>query len=123
MLEASPTRERLTGGIFVRKHEDDPTGRLEIALELVAAADAVEAKMRSAVKSGVLDGLTAEARLQSALDAGLITAQDAEVWRHFNEVRRACIMVDDFPHDLGRSAAAAPANVSPLQDAMLRKTA
>ncbi len=70
-------------------------------MELVAAAEAVEAKMRSAVKSGVLDGLTAEARLQSALDAGLITVQDAEVWRRFNEVRRACIMVDDFPHDLG----------------------
>jgi acyl-CoA dehydrogenase len=123
MLEASPARERLTGGIFVRKHEDDPTGRLEVALELVAAAEAVEAKMRSAAKSGVVDGFTAEARLQSALDAGLVTAQEAEVWRHFNQVRRACIMVDDFPHDLGRNVANAPGNVSPLQDAMLRKTA
>jgi acyl-CoA dehydrogenase len=123
MLEASPARERLTGGIFVRKHEDDPTGRLELALELVAAADAVEAKMRSAARSGVVDGLTAEARLQSALNAGVISAQEAELWARFNQLRRACIMVDDFPHDLGRNAAAVPANVSPLQDAMLRKTA
>jgi hypothetical protein len=38
-------------------------------------------------------------------------------------VRRACIMVDDFPHDLGRAGAAEPASTSPLQDAMLRKTA
>ena len=67
--------------------------------------------------------LTAEARLESAFDAGLITAQEADLWRRFNEVRRACIMVEDFPHDLGRSVAAAPANLGPLQDAMLRKTA
>ena len=122
MLEASPARERLTGGIFLRKHEDDPTGRLEVALELVAAADAVEAKVRGAVKSGAVVGLTAEATLQSALDTGVITAQDAEAWRRFNAVRRACIMVDDFPHDLGRSAAA-PVNITPLQDAVMRKTA
>ena len=122
MLEASPARERLTGGIFLRKHEDDPTGRLEVALELVAAADAVEAKVRGAVKSGAVAGLTAEATLQSALDTGVITAQDAEAWRRFNAVRRACIMVDDFPHDLGRSVAA-PVNITPLQDAVMRKTA
>ena len=124
MLEVSPARERLTGGIFLRKHEDDPTGRLEVALELVAAAEAVEAKIRSAVKSGSVDGLTAEARLQSARDSGLISAPEAELWTRFNQVRRACIMVDDFPHDLGRAVAAEPANVSPVQDAMLvRKTA
>jgi len=124
MLEASPARERLTGGIFMNKHEDDAVGRLEVALDLVAASEAVEAKVRAATKSGALDGLTAEARLQSALNAGVITAQEAEVWTRFNRVRRACIMVDDFPHDLARAFAAEPATVSPLPDAMLaRKTA
>ena len=122
MLEASPARERLTGGIFLRKHEDDPTGRLEVALELVAAADAVEAKVRGAMKSGAVDGLNADARLQSALGAGVITAQEAETWRRFNAVRRACIMVDDFPQDLGR-AATAQNNVTAVPDAVFRKTA
>ncbi len=123
MLEASPARERLTGGIFVRKHENDPTGRLELALELVAAADAVEAKLRGAAKSGVVDGLTPEARLQSALDAGVISAQEAELWTRYNRIRRDCIMVDDFPHDLARMFDSGPASVGPVQDAMLRKTA
>jgi acyl-CoA dehydrogenase len=123
MLEASPARERLTGGIFVRKHEDDPTGRLELALELVAAADAVEAKLRGAAKSGVVDGFTPEARLQSALDAGVISAQEGELWTRYNRIRRDCIMVDDFPHDLARVSASASTSVSPVQDAMLRKTA
>jgi acyl-CoA dehydrogenase len=124
MLEASPARERLTDGIFLNKHEDDAVGRLEVALDLVAASEAVEAKVRAATKSGALDGLTAEARLQSALNAGVITPQEAEVWTRFNRVRRACIMVDDFPHDLARAFAAEPATVSPLPDTMLaRKTA
>jgi acyl-CoA dehydrogenase len=123
MLEASPARDRLTGGIFLNRHEDDPVGRLEVALELVAAGEAVEAKVRNATKSDALEGLTAEARLQSALDAGVITAEEAEVWTRFNRVRRACIMVDDFPHDLTKMFAPEPATVSPLPDAMLRKTA
>jgi acyl-CoA dehydrogenase len=117
LLEASPARDRLTGGMFIRRHEADAVGRLELALELVAAAEAVEAKLRSAAKSGVVQGLTADARLAAGLAAGVISAQEAELWTRYNALRRACIMVDDFPHDIGRNAAAEPARVTSLQDA------
>jgi hypothetical protein len=81
----------------------------------------VEAKVRAT--SPVRWTADCRGRLQSALNAGVITAQEAEVWTRFNRVRRACIMVDDFPHDLALFAAE-PATVSPLPDAMLaRKTA
>jgi acyl-CoA dehydrogenase len=122
ILDASPARDRLTGGIFVPRDESDPVGRLEVALDLVGAADAVEAKLRSAAKSGAVEGLTAEARLQAALDAGVISAEEAQCWLRYEEVRRACIMVDDFPHDIGRNVAAEPAKA--LQEAArARKTA
>jgi acyl-CoA dehydrogenase len=109
MLEDCPARDRLTAGIFIRRHEADAVGRLELALELVAAADAVEGKLRNAVKSGVLDAFTVEDRLAAGLTAGVISAQEAEIWTRYNALRRACIMVDDFPRDVGRSAQAEPA--------------
>jgi acyl-CoA dehydrogenase len=123
MLENSPARDRLTGGIHLHRHEADPIGRLELALELVVPAEAVDAKVRSAVKSGVVDGVTAEARLQSALEAGVISAAEADTWMRYDALRRACIMVDDFPHDFGRHTASEPARVMPIQDALQRKSA
>ena len=117
MLEASPARDRLTAGIFIHPHEDDAVGRLELALGLVGAADAVEAKLRSAVKSGVVEGITAEARLAAALSADVITTQEAETWMRYNALRRACIMVDDFPRDIGRNALAEPARAAAMQRA------
>ena len=122
--EASPARDRLTAGVFILKHQSDPIGRLEIALGLVAAADAVEAKIRAAAKSGALDGITHEDRLRAAVSAGIVSDEEAAVWRRYEEIRRACIMVDDFPHDIGRNVVAEPARVTPLPDAVLaRKTA
>ena len=51
----------------------------------------------------------------------LVTSPDG---RRYDAVRRACIMVDDFPHDIGRNAADAAANVMRFQDAVAaRKTA
>jgi acyl-CoA dehydrogenase len=123
MLEASPARERLTGGIYVNRDEADPVGRLELALELVAATEAVDAKIRSAVKSGVIEGMTAEARVQSAQAARAISPDEAALWQRYNALRRACIMVDDFPHDFGRQPAVEPARVTPIQDALQRKSA
>jgi acyl-CoA dehydrogenase len=123
MLEASPTRDRLTGGIYLNRHEADPVGRLELALDLIPAAEAVDAKVRGAVKSGVVEGLTVEARVQAAREAGVITADEAATWARHNALRRACIMVDDFPHDFGRQPASEPARVTAIQDALQRKTA
>jgi acyl-CoA dehydrogenase len=123
MLEASPTRDRLTGGIYLHRHESDPVGRLELALELIPAAEAADAKVRGAMKSGVIEGLTAEARVQAALEAKVISPDEAATWTRYNALRRACIMVDDFPHDFGRQPASEPVRVTPIQDALQRKSA
>jgi acyl-CoA dehydrogenase len=118
LMEPSFARDRLTGGMFLHKDESDPVGRLEVALDLIAPAEAVDAKIRSAVKSGVVQGLTAAAQAQAALDAGVIGRDEFELLGRYESVRKACIMVDDFPHDIGRNLAAAPANVVPFQDAV-----
>jgi len=105
LSEPSAARDRLTRGMFLRKDEADPVGRLEVALDLVAPAEAVEAKLRAALKAGVLHGRSNEERRASALTQGIITAEEAMLLDRFKRVQRDCIMVDDFPHDIGRNAA------------------
>ena len=56
--------------------------------------------MRAAVKAGAVHGIhhrASASRPQCGL--GAITAQEAETLERYEELRRACIMVDDFPPD------------------------
>jgi acyl-CoA dehydrogenase len=105
----SEARDRLTRGMFVRREESDPVGRLELALELVADAETIETKLRAALKAGALHGRSDEERGRSALSQGILTPEEAALLERFRRVRRACIMVDDFPRDVGRLAGAEPA--------------
>ena len=124
LLEATPTRERLTSNVFVLRHESDPVGRLELAMQSAPAGEATEAKIRSAVKAGVIAGLTEPARIAAAVEKGIISAGEAALLQRFSELRRGCIMVDDFPHDIGRAQAVRePANVTALGGAVSHKTA
>lgn len=105
LAEPSTARDRLTRGMYLRKDEADPVGRLEVALDLVVPAEAVEAKLRAAAKAGVLHGRTNDERRASALSQGIITVDEAALLDRFKRVQRDCIMVDDFPHDIGLNVA------------------
>jgi acyl-CoA dehydrogenase len=118
LMEPSFARDRLTAGIFLLKDEADPVGRLEVALDLLGAAEAVDVKIRGAIKSGVVQAMTAQAQAQAALQTGVITREELDTLARYDAVRRACIMVDDFPLDIGRNVAGAPANVVPFQEAV-----
>ena len=119
LMEDSPARDRLTAGMFIHRSEADAVGRLELALQRVAAAEEIESKVRAAVKSGAAEGFTAAERIAAAVRAGAITAAEADALARYNELRRACIMVDDFPPDIGRHVASEPAAYPEL----LRKSA
>jgi acyl-CoA dehydrogenase len=112
MMEPSQARDRLTNNTFVWMDAADPVGRLELALEATPAGEIVESKLHSATRAGILSGLTDEARLEQAARQGVITEDEATALRRFWKLRRDCIMVDDFPHDVGRRTAAAPASAT-----------
>lgn len=109
MMEPSEARERLTNNMFIVRREDDPVGRLELALEAAPRGDAAEAKLRAAVKAGTASGLTDADRLESALRAGILSGDEAAALQKFWRLRAACIMVDDFPPDIGRAVSASDA--------------
>lgn len=104
MMEPSQARDRLVNNTFVWLDESDPVGRLELALEATPAGETVEAKLRSAARAGIVSGYTDQAQLEQAVRQGVITQDEAAALRRFWKLRRDCIMVDDFPHDIGRIA-------------------
>jgi acyl-CoA dehydrogenase len=124
MMEDSPARDRLTAGMFLWKDASDPVGRLELALGMVHGAEEVEAKLRAATKASpdMASAHTPAERIAAAAAKGVISAADADLLTRFYALRRACIMVDDFPREVGRHSAEQPVPPA-LEPVMARKSA
>jgi acyl-CoA dehydrogenase len=104
LMQPSATRDRLTTNMFIPLSPADPVGRLELALELLEPAEAIEAKIRS--KQNQESSKSTGERVDEALASGRITAEEAELWWSYERLRIACIMVDDFPREAGKRAGA-----------------
>ena len=109
MMRESETRDRLTNNTFVWRKEDDPVGCLELALEAAPESEEIERKLRGLVKAGKVGGNTESEQLDQAVAAGEISAAEMSALRRFQALRRRCIMVDDFPPEVGRNARQAAA--------------
>jgi acyl-CoA dehydrogenase len=109
LIAPSAARDRLCAGIYLPKGESDPMGCLEAALEAAIRAEAVEAKIRVAQKSGAIRGTGPEELAQAALTAKVIGGEDMSLLKRAAQLRDEVIRVDDFPQDLGRAEAMRPA--------------
>jgi acyl-CoA dehydrogenase len=103
LLRPNAARERLTAGTYIPRDENEPVGALEAALRAVIAAEPVEAKIRAAVKAGMIGGGIADDLAAQALARRVISAEEAALLARAAALRRKVIMVDDFPRDLGKS--------------------
>jgi len=106
-LQPGNARDRLTAGMYVPKG-DDVTGRLEQAFVAAIACEAIDEKLRKAVKKGkVVAAPGADVGLL-AKEAGLISADEYSQWQQKEALRKSVIKVDDFPQDFGRAELAQP---------------
>jgi len=108
MIEPSATRDRLTGPMFIGKEEDDPIGLIERALAATVIAEPIEAKLKSAMKDGRLDGRLppdagVEALAERAVAAQVINEEEAKALIAQRALVARVIRVDDFDSDLGAS--------------------
>ncbi len=101
LLEPGEARARLTAGIYVPTSADEPLGVLEQALQCAVVCEMAEAKVRAAVKAGLISAQGDE-KIAAALQQGIITAVEAESLQQMKSLRRSVIMVDDFPADFGK---------------------
>ena len=107
MLSPGDARDRLTEGIFIPDSPDEPLNILEQALQCVVVCDAVEAKLRAAVKTGRIPA-EGEEKIAAALKQRVITANELELMAGMKSLRRKVVMVDDFPPDFGPASTPAP---------------
>jgi acyl-CoA dehydrogenase len=100
MLTPGEARDRLTAGIYMPASPDEPLNILEQALQCVMVSEAVENKLRAAVKTGQISA-QADDKIAEALKQRVITSSELELMGKMKSLRRRVIMVDDFPPDFG----------------------
>ncbi|HEX6829005.1 MAG TPA: acyl-CoA dehydrogenase [Burkholderiales bacterium] len=120
MITPGAVRDRLTAGIFIPRNPEEPVAALEIALESAVRCEAIEARLRKAVREAKIPGGTPEEIRELGLRAGIISQADADALDRHKALRRKVVMVDDFEPDFGMVARNANAKVDPLP---ARKTA
>ncbi len=89
-------RQRLTKGIFVPADTTQALGRLENAFRLAAEGDQITRKVYQAVKAGQLPKAAPAKLLPKAVEAGVITAEEARLVQQAEAARWDAIQVDAF---------------------------
>jgi acyl-CoA dehydrogenase len=103
LLEPGPARERLVAGAYIPREPHEPIAVLEAALRAVIAAEPIGAKIRTARERGLLSASFADPMVEEAAAKGVITQEERAAMQRAKALRRQAIMVDDFPHDLGKT--------------------
>jgi acyl-CoA dehydrogenase len=95
MQSQNGSRERLVAGVYI-SDEDDASGRVHRAFNLVLKSVKAENAIRNALNEHVTFANYKEL-VQKAVETGVITEEQATMVRLAQEASRAVIMVDDFP--------------------------
>ena len=111
MLSPGEARDRLTAGIYLPIATDEPLGVLEEALQCAVSCEAVDARLRAAVKTGQIPAEGDES-IAAALKQRVIIPSELELMEKMQALRRRVIMVDDFPPDFGAETNSASVPVS-----------
>jgi len=95
LLSENESRERLVSGVYI-SDEDDASGRVHSAFNLVLKSANAENAVRNALKEPVTFANYRQL-VQKAVESGVITEEQATMVRLAQEASRAVIEVDDFP--------------------------
>ncbi|HJP03214.1 MAG TPA: acyl-CoA dehydrogenase [Planctomycetota bacterium] len=96
MLTNQEVRELLSREMFMPDENEPGLGALEKALHIVLAASEARKKLKQAIKDKTVTGADKEARLDAAVEAGVLTAAERDLVRLAAETRDAIIQVDAF---------------------------
>ncbi len=102
MLTNMEQRDRLTHGIYipdVSLRNQEQTARLDYAMMIVGKADSIDAKIRSAVKKGLVPKKKYPELALEARKANIITEDELRSLQEAEQVRYDAVLVDDFSED------------------------
>lgn len=101
MMDQTPSRYRLTEGVYATAVEGNMPALLEDALVKTIAAEAVEKVLKTALADGLIDNGSALERAKQAFAKQIINQDQLDIVLQAEEARQKVIAVDDFaPEDL-----------------------
>ncbi|MEM6587028.1 MAG: acyl-CoA dehydrogenase [Pseudomonadota bacterium] len=99
VLQPGAYRDRMTMGVFVSNDAEDVTGVLEVAMQKVIAAEAIEKKLDRAVRKGQIRRFHGYDWLADAQEAGVLTGDEVATLREMDSLVSRVIAVDHFDPD------------------------
>jgi acyl-CoA dehydrogenase len=96
LMTPGAARDRLLDGCYQSEDPEDVTGLVNTALFKVIAAEPLELRIAKAVHKGELTVTMGADEIQAAVDAGVVTADDAGIIREARVARDAVVAVDEF---------------------------
>lgn len=96
ILEGGEMRERLSPDCYIPPEEEPGAGQLEAALATIVAVRPIEKKLRDAVKAGLLEKGRIAVLLDSAVQQGIIDADERAKLGEAEAARAEAVRVDAF---------------------------
>jgi acyl-CoA dehydrogenase len=104
IINPTPTRERLTNGIYKAVEPGNPLGLLQQAMELAERVKPLERRIFDAHRAGEIKADDTPGQIDEAEQKGVLNKAEADAVRAFDQQVLALTGVDDFdPRDLPRS--------------------
>lgn len=97
MMTPNEIRSRLMQYCFIGKNADDPTGRMEIALQKLMGVMDYDKRIQASIRLGKIEAFdNYDEQINAALKAGLLAEPEAQLLREYNQIRIETIKVDSF---------------------------
>jgi acyl-CoA dehydrogenase len=91
-----PALEELLAGCYRPQAENDPVAALQQAMDLLQSAQPLQKKLDKALKQGLVQEAPGHSLIDTAVGAGILTAEEAQSLQQAETARRVVIDVDDF---------------------------
>ncbi len=105
LTNVTETRARLSEGLYTTVEPTNPIGLLEEVLPMAIAVEPLERKLRQATRDGKIEEARFDLKVSAAVEAGVLTADEAEQLLAVDKKVMELVDVDDFePHELGTKA-------------------
>jgi acyl-CoA dehydrogenase len=102
LTEPGPVRDRLTADLYLPRGTDHIIAGLEAALTATVAAEAIESRIRGALRDRRIDGADDAGIRRAALAAAIITPAEEAVLEQAARWREEVIAVDHFAQDFSQ---------------------
>lgn len=99
MMEPGEFRDRMTNGIFISKDPNDATGRMEVALDMLAKIEPLYDKFARAVSKGKVEGHDTPTQLANCVETGILSKDEAKQVEEYDKHRYDSILTDAFDPD------------------------